>query len=224
LIASARDVFAEQGLEAPLDEIARRAGVANATLYRRFPTRHDLVMAVFTERLRAYADAARRAAQEPDPWSGLARFVSEIFRMQAESQGLADLVTTIPRAGRDELDKARDRAHDHARLLLARAQQAGALRADVTPEDLVLLLMANAGVTRRTGRDAPAAADRLAAIVLDGLRADRASAPAPPPLSRRRTLAAMRRPPHYRSATYGHTEEATSSTDQSALAHINANR
>jgi len=70
IVAVARDVFAEQGLEAPLEAIAARAGVGIATLYRRFPTREKLVAAALTEKVTAYAEAAEQALADADPWAG----------------------------------------------------------------------------------------------------------------------------------------------------------
>src|SRR5262249_12878918 len=75
ILAAAREVFAEQGLEAPLEEIAARAGVGIATLYRRFPTRAHLVAAALVEKVTQYAEAAEQALAVPDPWAGFTSFV-----------------------------------------------------------------------------------------------------------------------------------------------------
>ena len=69
IVAVARDVFAEHGLEAPLEAIAARAGVGIATLYRRFPTREKLVAAALVEKVAEYTEAARQALAAPDPWA-----------------------------------------------------------------------------------------------------------------------------------------------------------
>src|SRR5215468_9862116 len=70
IVAAARDVFAAHGLEAPLEEIALRAGVGIATLYRRFPTRAELVAAALVDKVTQYAEAAEQALAIPDPWAG----------------------------------------------------------------------------------------------------------------------------------------------------------
>src|SRR5438445_6413969 len=76
VLAAARDVFVDAGVDAPLDEVARRAGVGIATLYRRFPDRDALVRAVALDVLDRTAQEARRAlAEEPDPFNGLARYM-----------------------------------------------------------------------------------------------------------------------------------------------------
>src|ERR1700677_3349125 len=78
IIAVARDVFAEQGLEAPLEAIAARAGVGIATLYRRFPTREKLVAAALIGKVAEYAEVAEQALAVADPWDGFAGFVLRI--------------------------------------------------------------------------------------------------------------------------------------------------
>src|SRR3954453_17400464 len=70
VVAAAREAFAEFGLDVPLEDIARRAGVGVGTLYRRYPTRADLVAAAFEAKMTAYAEAAREALADPDPWRG----------------------------------------------------------------------------------------------------------------------------------------------------------
>src|SRR3954468_19127850 len=75
IVDAARTVFAEHGLDAPLDEIARRAGTGNAPLYRRFPTRCDLVAAVFADRMVEHRDAVEAALAVDDPWDGFAAYV-----------------------------------------------------------------------------------------------------------------------------------------------------
>src|SRR5829696_6238826 len=75
LVDAARAVFLERGLDAALDEIARRAGVGNATLYRRFPRRGDLISAVFVDTMRSVVAAGERAEQVKDPWQAFAGYV-----------------------------------------------------------------------------------------------------------------------------------------------------
>lgn len=175
IVAAAEQVMGRRGLDAPLDEIASAAGVGNATLYRHFPTRRDLVQAVFAEQMARYAAAVERALAEPDPWQAVRGYLAEICALQAENRALADLVTSA-----EYTDESRPAAVDHLRELLDRARSAGGLRADFAVEDVVLLLMANAGVIRHTAEHAPTASPRLVALLLDGLAAA-AATPAPPP-------------------------------------------
>ncbi|MFI5099800.1 MAG: TetR/AcrR family transcriptional regulator [Actinomycetes bacterium] len=180
LVAAAREVFGERGLDAPLDEIARRAGVGNATLYRRFPSRHDLVAAVFADTLRDVLTVMHRSLDDPDPWSGFRDYVSFVCGLQSADRGLADLLTTRL-TGAPELEELRAQAYVGFVRLVARAKAAGALRADYAPQDLVLLLMANAGLVRRTADHASSASPRFVSLALDGLRADAATVAAASP-------------------------------------------
>jgi AcrR family transcriptional regulator len=189
LIATARAAFAEHGLEASLDDIAKRAGVGSGTLYRHFPTRDDLVTAVFVERMAENVAAVERAQQHEDPWQGFAEHVRQTCREQATDRGMADLMAIGHRSR--ELRALRTRAYKAFTALIDRAKASGALRADFSPEDIVLLLMANAGVISRTGAAAPAATERFIALTLDGFRAEGAT-PAPPPISPRTMIAALR--------------------------------
>ncbi|MCU1605304.1 MAG: transcriptional regulator, TetR family [Modestobacter sp.] len=174
IVQAARSVMGRRGLDAPLDEIAQAAGVGNATLYRRFPTRRDLVAAVFAEEMSRYAAAIETALEDPDPWRAVRSYLAEICALQAENRALADLVTST-----EFTDVTRPVAVAHLQELLQRAQAAGQLRADLTVEDVVLVLMANAGVVRRTAEHAPSSSPRLVALLLDGMHAA-AATPGPP--------------------------------------------
>jgi AcrR family transcriptional regulator len=189
IIEAARVVFAERGLDAPMDAIAARAGVGQATLYRRFPRREDLVVACFAPKLTEYAEAVEEALRAPDSWEGFCGFVERICGMQAADLGVQDvLTTTFPTARAVEAQRAR--AFEQLTELIRRAQAEGALRADFVPEDVVLLLLANAGVVRVMRTAAPEAWRRFVGLMLDSLRADRAR-PLPPPPTPAQTYRAM---------------------------------
>jgi len=191
LLDAAREVFAEMGLDAPLDEIARRAGIGNATLYRRFPTRADLVLAVFADRMEENLAAVADALEIADPWEGFVAFVEALCCMQVRDRGIADLVT-VDLATAPEIERSRSAALRGLHELAQRAQDAGALRRDFTPEDVVVILMANAGLVRSAHEAGPKASARLVHLMLDGLRASAATDGAPPP-SRPAMRRAMRR-------------------------------
>src|SRR3546814_20950840 len=93
IVEAARAVFADQGLDAPLDEIAKRAATGNATLYRRFPTRADLVAAVFAERMAAHVDAVAGALGDHHPWNGFASYPPAPAAMPAHDRRLPYPVT-----------------------------------------------------------------------------------------------------------------------------------
>jgi AcrR family transcriptional regulator len=90
IVAAARQLFCDQGLEAPLDEIARRAGVGIATLYRRFPSRVELLDAVLADTLQAHIEVAEQALAMDDPWEGFAFYLEETCRLQASDRGQND--------------------------------------------------------------------------------------------------------------------------------------
>jgi AcrR family transcriptional regulator len=184
LIEAARVIYGQRGLDAPLDDIARGAGVGNATLYRHFPTRCALASAVFADTLHRILDAADEALQISDPWNGFATHVRFLCGMQAADRGLADLLTTEFTAA-PELERLRRRAHAAFMRLARRARDSGQLREDFVAEDILVLLMANAGLVHRTAAVAPQAWQRFTDLALDGLRATQRSRPgARPPASR----------------------------------------
>ena len=189
IVEAAREVFAEQGLDAPLDEIAKRAGTGNATLYRRFPQRADLVAAVFAGRMTEHVDAVEAGLADEDPWNGFASYILAVGVMQARDRGIADLVT-MDLSAAPEVEELRARAYDGLVRLIARAHEAGVLRADFTDQDVVLLLMANAGLVERAHGITDQASARLVALLLDGLRAQAATA-GPPAPSAPQVLGAM---------------------------------
>jgi AcrR family transcriptional regulator len=189
IVEAARAVFAEHGLDAALDDIAKRAGTGNATLYRRFPQRADLVAAVFAERMAEHVDAVEAGLADDDPWNGFAGYIRAVGVMQARNRGIADLVT-MDLSAAPEVEQLRARAYEGLVRLVARAHAAGVLRADFTDHDVVLLLMANAGLVERAHGITDEASARLIALLLDGLRATAATAgPAAP--SAPQVLAAM---------------------------------
>jgi AcrR family transcriptional regulator len=191
IIEAARAVFAERGVDASLDDIARRAGTGNATLYRRFPSRADLLAAVFAERMAEHADAVETGLADPDPWNGFASYVRAVAKMQARDRGIADLVT-MDVSSAPEIERPRLRAFQGLVRLVERARSAGVLRADFTAEDVVVLLMANAGLVERADGVAADASARLVHILLDGLRSTAATDGPTAPKPRRMRLA-MRR-------------------------------
>ena len=189
IVEAARRLYGQRGLGVALDEIARLAGVGNATLYRHFPTRCSLVSAVFAETLRQVVQAADDALRAADPWTGFAQHVTCLARLQAADRGLADLLTTEVN-GAPELENLRLKAYQKFVRIADRAKRNGTLRTDFVPEDIVLLLMANAGLVHRTAEAAPDAWNRFTHIALDGLRTA-AATPGPPSPGRTAVRRAM---------------------------------
>ncbi|SOD89744.1 TetR/AcrR family transcriptional regulator [Streptomyces sp. Ag109_G2-15] len=178
IIAAARTVFGRDGLNASMASVARETGVGIATLFRHFPTKEDLVAAVFSDRMDAYADAVAVALDDPDPWHGFTAYIETVCAMQAADYGFADVLTmTFPTA--KALEKRRDEAYEAMVRLINRAKAAGRLREDFDPSDLVLIHMANAGVVNATGDAAPDAWRRVVALLIQSFEAP-ARGPLPP--------------------------------------------
>jgi len=191
IVEAARALFAERGIDVTREEIARRAGVGMATLKRRYPTRADLVAGAFEEKMWLFATGARKALKDPDPWHGFCRYVSSLCAMQTSDQGFGAVLTmTFPSATRFEA--ARVQAYEDFNELMRRAQAAGALREDFVAEDLIILLMASAGVVAATGKAAPRSAPRLIGYLLQAFAAP-GGGPLPTPPSSRQIYKAIAR-------------------------------
>ncbi len=180
ILEAAREAFATRGLDVPMAAIARRAGVGVATLYRHFPTRGSLVTEVFGDQVRACASVLDEALADPDPWRGFRTAVEKVCAMEAADRGFAHaLLTVYPDA--IDYEGARSRAEACFADVVRRAQEAGRLRADFVPADLILLLIANNAVITQTAQAAPEASRRLFAYLLQSFRADGPAEPLPPP-------------------------------------------
>lgn len=181
LVAAGAAVFGERGLGAPLEEVARRAGVSIGTLYNHFPARQDLFDAIFPERLRAVDRLAAAALADPDPWAGFAAFVEGLVALQAQDRGLNDVLAgRFPLAS--DLGEACRCGFAHAVGIVERAQEAGQLRSDFEVQDLVPLMWAMSQIIRESGNAAPDVWRRFLGFVLDGLRAGAARPQAVPAL------------------------------------------
>jgi AcrR family transcriptional regulator len=191
IVEAAQSLFAERGINVTMEEVARRAGVGIATLYRRYPTRADLLAGAFEDKMRLFADGARRALNDPDPWHGFCRFVTTLCAMQSSDRGFNDVLTmTFPKV--TAFESARNEGYVAVAELVKRAKKAGALREDFVPEDLIILLMANAGVVAAAGKAAPRSAPRLIAYLLEAFAAPGEGALPPPPSYRQITKTLMR--------------------------------
>lgn len=180
ILDAAAYLFAERGLSVPLDDIARRAGVGVATLYRRFPTRADLAGAAFERNISSYIAAVDKALANPRPWDGFCGLVFDVCELQASDAGLRDLVTTAFPASSDIERRVRESV-DKVKALIARAQAAGGLRHDVVVADIVMMTVANAGILSATRHNAPDAWRRFAALTIEAFRARPDSTALPPP-------------------------------------------
>jgi AcrR family transcriptional regulator len=164
VLRAARDAFAESGYGVPLDEIAARAGVGPGTVYRHFPAKEALFQAVVTARIEDLIDDARARADDADPGGAFFGFLARIAEEAAAKRDLPDAIA-IPGSLQDTLHAALD-------TLLRRAQQAGAVRADVGAQDMIVLLKGMLASIQDASAGAvdPALSGRLFAVLADGLR------------------------------------------------------
>lgn len=167
---AASALFAEVGLDVPLDDIARRAGVGPGTLHRHFPTKAGLIAAVALDRLEALVAAAERRADAADPVVALRDQLSEmIFAGDGSAPLKRALAGTADDVAWSETDASR-RLRDALGILLLRAQRTHEIRSDLDAEDMMSLLAGAYSAVERAGVPADSATGRrLTSVLLAGL-------------------------------------------------------
>jgi AcrR family transcriptional regulator len=166
IVAAAAELFAQRGLSVPLEEVARLAGVGVATLYRRFPTRADLAIEVFERNMAAYSGAVDKALANPSAATGFRELIFDLCALQATDPGRRALLTTAFPAS-SLIEQRVAETVGKVGELVERAHRAGVLRPDVGVGDVVVMLLANAGVLEATHAHAPNAWRRFAALMVD---------------------------------------------------------
>ncbi|MFD7442259.1 TetR/AcrR family transcriptional regulator [Streptomyces sp. NPDC059909] len=163
LLVEARAAFAEHGTDASLEDIARRAGVGIGTLYRHFPNRHALMNAVFQDALASLLQRSRDLASAEQPCAALVEWLRAIITHAGEYRGVARALMSA------SLSQCSVPLREAGAQLLARAQEAGTVRADVSIGDLMQLTNAIALAAEQAPTD-PGLPDRLLTLTLRGLR------------------------------------------------------
>ena len=164
LLTAAREVFSEQGADASLEDVARRAGVGIGTLYRNFPTRRDLFERVYIGEVEELCAAADEFA-DAEPWAALTGWLERFVRYVATKRALMEALNWESPV----IATCRAEMFDCGTPLLERAQAAGTARADLTFDDLIKLV---SGITSGKFTD-DAQRDRVLQIALDGVRTGR---------------------------------------------------
>lgn len=167
LLHAAKQVFATSGVDAPVREIAEKAGVGLGTLYRHFPQRSDLVAAVFRREIDACADAAPVLSAEREPFDALAGWMQRYATFIAAKRGLAKALHSGDPAFDNLPGYFDQRLRPTLRTLLEAAVAAGEVRADVDADEL---LSAVASLCMSAHNDGPGRAERMVALLVDGLR------------------------------------------------------
>ncbi|ULH17245.1 TetR/AcrR family transcriptional regulator (plasmid) [Deinococcus sp. KNUC1210] len=189
LLSAARVVFAEQGIQAPLEQVSRQAGVGIGTLYRRFPTREALLEALFNEEYHLYIQAADEGLAMSDAWAGFEHYISRICELQGEHGTIREFLSVTP--GVSTPLPLHQVLFERAERIVERAKQQGTLRPDVEVGDTALIAWANAEIVKITRRVSPEQWRRHLTLTLDGLRC-KSSELAPASLSNEDILKAMR--------------------------------
>jgi AcrR family transcriptional regulator len=167
LIAAAKAIFATSGVDAPVREIADKAGVGLGTLYRHFPQRSDLVAAVFRREIDACSDAAPLLAAEYPPVEALAQWLQQFVDFLAAKRGLAAALHSGAPAFEGLPAHFDTRLRPALRSLLDAAVAAGEVRAGVEADDL---LSAVAGLSAPAHNGQTTHTRRMVALLVDGLR------------------------------------------------------
>ena len=167
LLHAAKAVFATSGVDAPVREIAEKAGVGVGTVYRHFPQRSDLIAAVFRRKIDACADIAPILADEHEPFEALANWMQRYAAFVATKRGLAKALHSGDPAFSPLPAHFDQRLRPALRALLERAVAAGTVRADVDADDI---LSAVASLCMSARDDRPGHARRMVALLVDGLR------------------------------------------------------
>ena len=182
VVSVAAEVFAERGLGATLAEIAERAGVGVASVYRRFASKDDLISKVYEPRLLAAKAAVENALLNPDPWAAFEDYFRDSLREVVEDKGFRELTLGAyagslgwSRSGPpdrllDVVERVEQAMVPHHVNLVRRAQASGDLREDMEPSDMLVLTMAALSTAEFAGGAFPGLPERVAGVILDGLR------------------------------------------------------
>ena len=168
ILEAADEAFAELGHDASVADIAARAGVGQATIFRRFETKDDLIAAVFERKLQQMVESTETAARKRTAWDGLMSFMTNVTEMQLRDRGFFQSIAEqlMEREGVAEL-KLRVKAA--MADLVERAKAEGDLREDITSEDVFAFCCAAASAAGAV--PTPRAAKRYLSVITDGMRA-----------------------------------------------------
>ncbi|WP_326821306.1 TetR/AcrR family transcriptional regulator [Streptosporangium sp. NBC_01756] len=174
LLAVAGEAFAEHGTDASLRDVARRAGVGIGTLYRHFPTRETLLEALMSSRFDVLRASAEDLLGAPSPRDGLLAWLREFAVGSTAYRGLPESVMTALREEGSELHASCHAMRAAGGRLLARAQESGAVRADLTAGELLALVAGIAWASEQSA-EPTGMIDRMLSLTTTGIAADRSA-------------------------------------------------
>ncbi|WP_107469820.1 TetR/AcrR family transcriptional regulator [Streptomyces mangrovisoli] len=179
ILDAARALFSTEGMDVPMREVARRAGVGPATLYRRFPTKQLLVAEAFADQLDACRAIVDEGCADPDPRRGLCLVIERICELHARDRGFTEaFLSAYP--GVKDVAAGREYTVKAVAGLAQRAKETGHLRSDFVLDDLILVLMANKGIHAASADEQVKASRRFAALAIQALEACPRHASLPP--------------------------------------------
>lgn len=184
LLDAAAAAFAEHGLDVSVAEIARRAELGKGTVFRRFPTKDHLIAAIFIDRLGGLVARGRALLDNEDPGDALREWIRATVQLMTEDRGLLE-AASAPALEDAGIAAVHDEFLDVTGLLLARAQERGAVRDDVTGEDIAVLAGGICQASARLHAIVPRVWERYVDLVFDGLRPEAAHPPSQPPPTRK---------------------------------------
>jgi AcrR family transcriptional regulator len=169
VIAAAKKLFADEGLDAQMPDVAKAAKVGVGTVYRHFPTKDDLIAALAAERFERLAEKARDGLEAENAWEGLCDFIRFAAQIQADDRGLCEVMGSRPDVmNASALAVGLDELSDE---LVKRAQRSGELRKDLEWEDIPMIACGLGRITPAEMGPATGRWPRLVEIIIDGLRA-----------------------------------------------------
>jgi AcrR family transcriptional regulator len=169
ILAAAKKLFADEGLDAQMPDIAKAAKVGVGTVYRHFPTKDDLIAALAEERFERLAEKAREGIAAENPWEGVCEFIRFAANLQADDRGLCEVMGSRPEVmNASALAVGLDKLTDQ---LVKRAQRSGELRKDLDWQDIPMIACGMGSVTQPTMGPGNGRWPRLVEIIIDGLRA-----------------------------------------------------
>jgi AcrR family transcriptional regulator len=169
IINAAKRLFADDGLDAQMPDVAKAAKVGVGTVYRHFPTKEDLIAALATDRFERLAEKAREGVAAEDPWKGLCEFIRFSAQIQADDRGLCEVMGSRPEVMADAAYTVG--LEQLCAKLVRRAQHSGALRKDLDWEDIPMIACSLGRIAPAEQGPAMGRWPRLVEIIIDGLRA-----------------------------------------------------
>ncbi len=170
VLDAARKLFFEAGMDVGMDQIARKAGVGVGTVYRHFPHKSDLVIALVREHFAHLAEAASEALEEDDAWEAFRDFMRWSVETASKERAIGEFLGGSPELG--EIEVQQTGLAERTEKLIRKAQRQGKMRKDIVVEDVPTLVCSIASVaSTHNGSIASENWGRLVEITLDGMRA-----------------------------------------------------